>query len=270
MGQKGFFFPDDLAQVWSNDRYHAPEHRVLTAAVERTSAPFFFNPGFETKMRPLPQLGEPKYKPLLWGYYRAQVRVERPLRLHPTRPSPPTPTPPWPSKILEVFLLRCVLSFFFIRRYTPFSQNVAPRFPHMSEMNSLFTWPELFAALRGRFCRLGRGDPDLALPRGGGGSWHVPNQSRFEQSADLNRAFRQVSPSLSQMPPHCHSPHAPTDAECKSLSLTIFACPTHVTLLRLATTVNSHDWPHLTPDPILNFRQLLTLTLGHISHRIRF
>ena len=36
------------------------------------------------------------------------------------------------AALLYVFL------FFLIRRHTPFSPYVAPRFPHMSEMNSLF------------------------------------------------------------------------------------------------------------------------------------
>lgn len=63
----------DMAQIWSNDRYHAPEHRVLTHPTkERFSAPFFYNPGFDTAVAPLPSLGTPRYNECVWGYFRAQ------------------------------------------------------------------------------------------------------------------------------------------------------------------------------------------------------
>lgn len=63
----------DMAQIWSNDRYHAPLHRVLTHPTSRRySAPFFYNPGYDTKVAPLPTLGEPVFHPCTWGYYRAQ------------------------------------------------------------------------------------------------------------------------------------------------------------------------------------------------------
>ena len=63
----------DMARIWSNDRYHAPLHRVLTHPTEvRYSAPFFFNPGYGTRVLPLPSLGRPNFEPCLWGYYRAQ------------------------------------------------------------------------------------------------------------------------------------------------------------------------------------------------------
>ena len=35
---------------------------------------------------------------------------------------------------------KLVFLFFLSRRHTPFSRYVAPRFPHMSEINSLFSW----------------------------------------------------------------------------------------------------------------------------------
>ena len=39
----------DIVQVWSNDRYRAALHRVVANAEhERYSAPFFFNPSYDT------------------------------------------------------------------------------------------------------------------------------------------------------------------------------------------------------------------------------
>lgn len=63
----------DMAQIWSNGRYRAPEHRVQTHPTDvRYSAPFFYNPGYLTPVAPLPSLGEPQYNPCVWGYFRAQ------------------------------------------------------------------------------------------------------------------------------------------------------------------------------------------------------
>jgi hypothetical protein len=63
----------DMAQIWSNGRYHAPEHRVLSDTQgERYSAPFFYNPSFASVVAPLPQLGAPRYHECVWGYFRAQ------------------------------------------------------------------------------------------------------------------------------------------------------------------------------------------------------
>ena len=61
----------DLFQVWSNDLYLAPEHRVLARSdVDRISAPFFLNPDFETNCVPL--IGDkPLYRPVNWGEFRA-------------------------------------------------------------------------------------------------------------------------------------------------------------------------------------------------------
>ena len=45
----------DIVQVWSNDRYKAPLHRVVANAdKEWFSVPFFFNPGYSTSYAPLP------------------------------------------------------------------------------------------------------------------------------------------------------------------------------------------------------------------------
>ena len=66
----------DMAQIWSNGRYTAPLHRVLTSPTKtRFSAPFFYNPGYPVTVEPVltglnkdvPRL----YHPCLWGYFRA-------------------------------------------------------------------------------------------------------------------------------------------------------------------------------------------------------
>ena len=63
----------DMAQIWSNGRYHAPLHRVLThGSARRHSAPFFYNPGYGTQVAPLPSLGAPTFEACNWGYFRAQ------------------------------------------------------------------------------------------------------------------------------------------------------------------------------------------------------
>ena len=61
----------DLVQVWSNDRYKAPLHRVLASSEqERFSAAFFMNPGFATDC--IPQIGDrPFYRSVNWGEFRA-------------------------------------------------------------------------------------------------------------------------------------------------------------------------------------------------------
>jgi isopenicillin N synthase-like dioxygenase len=67
----------DMLQVWSNDRYRSPLHRVLANA-ERTrhSAPFFLNPSYETICAPVPELlgpGEPAhFSPISWSHFRDQ------------------------------------------------------------------------------------------------------------------------------------------------------------------------------------------------------
>ncbi len=68
----------DMAMIWSNGRYKAPLHRVLTSSItKRYSAPFFYNPGYNTHISPLqqpqpqPQKRQTYYHPCLWGYFRA-------------------------------------------------------------------------------------------------------------------------------------------------------------------------------------------------------
>ena len=62
----------DMAMIWSNGRYRAPLHRVLTATTTRITAPFFYNPGYKTILEPLRALTEkPVYHPCSWGYFRA-------------------------------------------------------------------------------------------------------------------------------------------------------------------------------------------------------
>jgi isopenicillin N synthase-like dioxygenase len=66
----------DMAQVWSNGKYVAPLHRVLSNETkERYSAPFFYNPSYDTKVEPLVvenrEDAKPLYHPVLWGYFRA-------------------------------------------------------------------------------------------------------------------------------------------------------------------------------------------------------
>jgi isopenicillin N synthase-like dioxygenase len=59
----------DMLQVWSNDRFAAPEHRVLASAeAERFSAPFFYNPAYATDCIPM---GTPaRYDAVNWGRFR--------------------------------------------------------------------------------------------------------------------------------------------------------------------------------------------------------
>ncbi len=65
----------DIVQVWSNDRYRAPLHRVLAnERHSRYSAPFFLNPSYDTVYAPLPGALEgssPHYRPVNWGEFRA-------------------------------------------------------------------------------------------------------------------------------------------------------------------------------------------------------
>jgi isopenicillin N synthase-like dioxygenase len=65
----------DMVQVWSNDRYRAPVHRVL--AMERAlrhSLPFFFNPSYRTVVAPLETLVDAArpalYTPISWAEFR--------------------------------------------------------------------------------------------------------------------------------------------------------------------------------------------------------
>jgi len=68
----------DVVQVWSNDLYQAPLHRVLVNRdCVRYSAPFFYNPSYDSYYSPLPSTTQgggsrgPAYKPIHWGTFRA-------------------------------------------------------------------------------------------------------------------------------------------------------------------------------------------------------
>eukprot|EP00752_Nemacystus_decipiens_P006241 g5629.t1 len=84
----------DMLQVWSNDLFVAPEHRVLSqAGRDRFSAPFFYNPAYHAEIAPLPPQptervspaaagaqaatwgglegqGKGRYRPVNWGEFR--------------------------------------------------------------------------------------------------------------------------------------------------------------------------------------------------------
>jgi len=69
----------DMAEVWSNGLYKAPLHRVLSNETkERYSTPFFYNPSYETRVKPLirndgtkTNNNDPLFNDILWGYFRA-------------------------------------------------------------------------------------------------------------------------------------------------------------------------------------------------------
>lgn len=66
----------DIIQVWSNDRYKAPLHRVrANTSNKRFSVPFFFNPKYSADYEPLPgainEAGEAHYTTINWGEFRA-------------------------------------------------------------------------------------------------------------------------------------------------------------------------------------------------------
>jgi hypothetical protein len=65
----------DIVQVWSNDRYRAALHRVRASSQRpRYSAPFFFNPSYESTYAPLPTTittgSWPHYRPIRWSEFR--------------------------------------------------------------------------------------------------------------------------------------------------------------------------------------------------------
>jgi isopenicillin N synthase-like dioxygenase len=67
----------DMLQVWSNDRYRSPLHRVIVHRDrERVSAPFFLYPSYETICEPLTgTLGaraKPRFRPISWARFRDQ------------------------------------------------------------------------------------------------------------------------------------------------------------------------------------------------------
>lgn len=66
----------DIVQVWSNDRYRAPMHRVIASSESpRYSAPFFFNPAYTADYAPLESVCDeehpPRYRLINWGEFRA-------------------------------------------------------------------------------------------------------------------------------------------------------------------------------------------------------
>lgn len=66
----------DIAQVWSNDRWAAPLHRVLAHSDRwRYSAPYFLNPSYDTVYAPLQSqcsAARPaRYRPIRWSEFRA-------------------------------------------------------------------------------------------------------------------------------------------------------------------------------------------------------
>lgn len=67
----------DMLQVWTNDRYRAPVHRVLAMRErDRYSLPFFFNPAAGCIVRPLEDLVSPtnpaRYRPIHWAQFRGR------------------------------------------------------------------------------------------------------------------------------------------------------------------------------------------------------
>lgn len=70
----------DMMQVFSNDAYKAPLHRVLgSGSKARYSVPFFYNPAYETDCYPLETMVDaskaPRYRRVNWGEFR-QRRAE--------------------------------------------------------------------------------------------------------------------------------------------------------------------------------------------------
>ncbi|KAG7394670.1 Envelope glycoprotein [Phytophthora boehmeriae] len=62
----------DMTQVWSNDQFKAPLHRVLASGeADRYSAPFFYNPSFKTEVKPIvvKENDVPKYRPLSYRQF---------------------------------------------------------------------------------------------------------------------------------------------------------------------------------------------------------
>ena len=65
----------DMVQVWSNDAYRAPLHRVRAMEAEdRLSLAYFFNPAYAAVIRPLPEVVGPaapaRYRDLGWSEFR--------------------------------------------------------------------------------------------------------------------------------------------------------------------------------------------------------
>ena len=62
----------DLLQIWSNDQFPAPVHRVLANdKFDRYSAAFFLNPKYETDVVPLSTTNQ-RFRSLNWGDFRSK------------------------------------------------------------------------------------------------------------------------------------------------------------------------------------------------------
>ncbi len=67
----------DMMQVWSNDTYVAPTHRVLAMeSCDRYSIPFFFNPAADARVSPLPTVTSDShpcaYRTIHWAEFRGK------------------------------------------------------------------------------------------------------------------------------------------------------------------------------------------------------
>ncbi|KAG7397959.1 Envelope glycoprotein [Phytophthora boehmeriae] len=65
----------DMVQIWSNDQFKAPLHRVLASGdADRYSVPFFYNPSYKTQVEPIvvKEGDVAKYRPLSWRQFRMQ------------------------------------------------------------------------------------------------------------------------------------------------------------------------------------------------------
>ncbi|KAG6585108.1 2OG-Fe(II) oxygenase superfamily protein [Phytophthora cinnamomi] len=63
----------DMVQVWSNDQFVAPLHRVLASSkAGRFSAPFFYSPSYNVQVEPIVvKPGDvPNYRPISWRTFR--------------------------------------------------------------------------------------------------------------------------------------------------------------------------------------------------------
>jgi len=62
----------DVMQVWSNDRYRAPIHRVRgMTRQDRYSVAFFYNPDYAAVIAPETSDAPPRYRAFTWGEFRA-------------------------------------------------------------------------------------------------------------------------------------------------------------------------------------------------------
>lgn len=62
----------DMLQVWSNDAYKAPEHRVRPSSRQkRYSAPFFYNPSYDSVIAPVTAAPSSAcFRPIVWETFR--------------------------------------------------------------------------------------------------------------------------------------------------------------------------------------------------------